>query len=166
MFPLHTTSQSEAYKQQLKVTSLWPRNKAVYYMSELMFISSNSRSRKPSLHTSTSTGKIMMDSIRPINSMNSKSTNIAMIQRPRGTGTLTRRMRNKPNKPMSSLWQQTKSMVGDSPSMIWPLSTAWSRNSMRNCSWLSRALSKTKNDRNFTLWTHFYTFQGRLKKMA
>ena len=32
VFPLHTTSQSNAYKEQLKVTPLKLRNKAVYFM--------------------------------------------------------------------------------------------------------------------------------------
>ena len=69
VFPLQTTAQSNAYKEQVKVLFLLRRDKEMFWWSAQKSPSKKSPSKKLSPPISTSTEKIITVSAKLINSM-------------------------------------------------------------------------------------------------
>ena len=157
VFPLHTTAQSNAYKEQLKVPLQKLSIKAMFCWWAPMFIFSRSPNKRPSLTTSTSTANSTRDSPRPINSTNLKSTSTATTRRPREIDISTSKRKDKSKIPTNSPSLPTKSTDGGSPSTTWAPSMAWDSSSTKNYSWPSNHSSRIKNDGNITPFiNHIY----------
>jgi hypothetical protein len=101
VFPLTTTAQSDAYKQQLKVSLFLFRDKGMSFIQVLKSSCNKLLSKRPFHHTLTYTGKIIMVLVKLISLMSLKSTSIVMTRKLREIDILTSKRKHRQKRPMN-----------------------------------------------------------------
>jgi len=148
-FPLYTTAQSNAYKEQVKVDIPSLRNKERLWWWDPTSNFSRSPKTKPSQDTCQFIVKTTKVSNRPTNWTSYSKISTPTIRKPREIGILIWSKRHKSRKNTSSLWLLTSNMDGESRSTPWVPTTEWSKPSTSDWWWLWKDWSRRpKNDSN------------------